>query len=495
VKEGETALLEELVRFDKDTEKQMSAIVSHVDDLQRRVNAQIPPGSADSPDQLPVTTDSHGASFFAVGVNTGFDVQSKRIPPVLSSWLSTSEAGGLAMKYLILSDTSDADLHVSEVPQPYLCSKYRSASAATYRLPTSGGGTGEDYFSDWGWLKPGAPKEITPTMVARRTMRCIQYRFLYVIPELLRKFGGDAEYYFLADDDIFTAWPTVLKAMKNFSSPDEKGLVGFDGENSDRCRIRKSVYCPTPCGPKHNYKEYSLFGGLFGFTRAAALLFNSTIANTASEFQFYRMNGCTYDGHNHVPASFVDHHVPNVWKCAGKNNSEIAQAFDRCTKLIQDTVSSESSASLEGVLEVAGCHPSKLVRDFAGGEYIYFSGHWTTNDQNDDVVISYWAKKYQLNRTTWKCLQFKSELILQGPKHPKSFHDRPISTWHGNTEWGGWALKGLATHLGSPNSQELLVIHHLSVGDVAKSACFYAEREANPKATGADLWRSCKDVR
>jgi hypothetical protein len=377
VKEGEAKELEELAAFDKKTEKRLQVVVDRFNDLQLRVSAYLPHNNKNL--GLQSRMSASGAPFFAVGVNTGFDVQSKRIPPVLSSWLNVSEANGLAMKSLILSDTRDRALNVAAVPNPYLCSTSRSQSATEYRLAVDGDSSTEEdkkYFADWGWLKDEMPQQLTPTMVARRTMRCIQYRFLYVIPELLRKFGGGGEYYFLADDDIFTAWPTVLKAMKTLS-PDEGAIVGFDGENRRRC------------GPKHNNDEYLLYGGLFGFTRAAALLYKDTIAAAASEFQFYAINGCYY---RHPPN-------PYVFECKARNNSAVAKAYGRCSKLLRDGVASkQSSASLEASLVEAECHPEKLVRDFGKGEYIYWSGHWKTNVMNDDTVISFWAMKQELKR-------------------------------------------------------------------------------------------------
>jgi hypothetical protein len=80
---------------------------------------------------------------------------------------------------------------------------------------------------------------------------------------------------------------------------------------------------------------------------------------------------------------------------------------------------------------------------------------------------------------------------MQGPKNPRKFEDRPISTWYGNSEWKSQAK--LAKHLGFPYSQELLVLHHLSPHAVQQVGCMYARREANPEATGAALLAACKN--
>ena len=111
---------------------------------------------------------THGPTV-AVGVNTGSGVQAKRIPPVLSTWMSTTHAAGFDIDFLILSDVADKRLRITAVPPPYFCSASPTV-AQFYGRPKSIYGTADahKYFSDWGWLKPGLPAKVTPAAVAAR---------------------------------------------------------------------------------------------------------------------------------------------------------------------------------------------------------------------------------------------------------------------------------------------------------------------------------------
>jgi hypothetical protein len=240
----------------------------------------------------------------AIGINTGSGVQDKRVPAVLS-WLKCNKHS------TILSDKADERLGITAIPPPYFCTTSgKPAHNIFVDLPSTFGQKAthavNDYWAGWwrwegGWTAvtpwspmkkskdgPAFPDQVTLASVATNSKRCIDYRFLYIVPLLLNRYPND-DFYFRADDDVYVDLATVQRAL-SVLDPAEAAIVGFEGDsikgNRNPFNFKHEWW---RCDPLKGVGEFQYFGGLFAFSRAAAQLFARTIASTVSEYEFLKV--------------------------------------------------------------------------------------------------------------------------------------------------------------------------------------------------------------
>jgi hypothetical protein len=397
----------------------------------------------------------------AMGVDTGSAVQNARIPSVLKTTLNP-RMPNVNLKFMILSDKGDYRLNITAIPQPNFCSTMGQQPQALPNTFVAKDVFNSGYFKGWNW-RGAQSSPLTQASVAANTSRCMMYRCLYTVPLLVQKYGRDMDYYFRADDDVYVHWPGVVKAMKSLD-PDVPVITGFSGGNANSC------------GPADNEGEFFWYGGLFGWTRAAALLFTDTIASTASEFEWYRMHGCE---HQHSFSTSL----PLFWKgetCDLAAQKKLAESFKICTSLIgRHVVDGVLPPEATGVLSAAGCKPYLLVKDFPTATYIYAHSSFDVNAQ-EDIVISFWAYKYsqskfKLKRTSWPCFAKNREI----------FPDSAIQSWD--------PIWGLANELRSDGKKrrEMIAIHHAAGYYMERADCWMAQHEKDPSLHGKDLKTLC----
>jgi hypothetical protein len=375
---------------------------------------------------------------FAVGVNTGSGVQDKRIPVLLRTWLSPYWH---ASRFLILSDSADPDLRVTAVPPKYFCSQSGDQSLHETLLDASP----EVFTKSWKYVKNKAT-DSWRKRISKSSFRCMQFRFLYILPELYKRWPK-SDYFFLADDDAFVNWPGVLRAMSAFQ-PEEAAIVGFSGGNKN------------PCGPE-NGGEFSFYGGLFGLTRSAVALFQNTITDTASKFAFFRLHGCNH-AHDYGSA------LPNFWRGCSTPTKILEELWTTCSGLLQQLDSSKNpSNSAITKMQKMGCMPEHAVRDFDQGRYIY--SNFKGVDDNDDIIISFWAMEFtnKVRRVSWPCL---ADGML--PKFKTLFPHG------GDQDWDPiWHL-GRDLHKG----REVIAIHHAQPGYQQMVYCLLQKNHLQPAA-------------
>jgi hypothetical protein len=227
------------------------------------------------------------------------------------------------------------------------------------------------------------------------TKRCLEFRELYVMQDLVKTFPK-AKFYFLTEERDYIDWDNIKKITPTLD-PTKPLMVGYN-EIGSGCHIKEST--------AHGFKN-----GMYMFSQAAGKLFAGSIATVTSAYEYHLLSGC--NPVNLGSWGVKDLHEFHPTCAGGRSLDQVGKNWKHCQDLIDSK--DKVSPTLFKEIHSKTCHPDNLVDDF-GGWTVYYSGHYDVVKQRNDPrhMIMYWGQQQKVERKAWYCLINDRTIFLRG---------------------------------------------------------------------------------